>query len=42
MQHRLYINGAKNMLIVGAAPFINGRPNYKLIVGAAPFLNGAS
>ena len=30
------------MFIVGAAPFINGRTNYKLIVGAAPFINGAS
>ena len=32
----------KKMLIVGAAPFINGRPNYQLIVGAALFINGAS
>ena len=29
MQHP-FINGAKKMLIVGAAPFINGRPNYQL------------
>ena len=35
------INGAKNMLIVGAAQFINGHPNYQLIVGAVPFINGA-
>ena len=26
---------------VGAAPFINGCPNFKLKVGAAPFINGA-
>ena len=25
---------------VGAAPFINGHPNFKLKVGAAPFING--
>ena len=37
-----FISGAKNMLIVGAALFMNGRSNYELIVGAAPFINGAS
>ena len=30
------------MFKVGAAPFINGRSNFKLKVGAALFINGAS
>ena len=36
-----FIDSAKNMLKVGAVPFINGHHKYQLVVGAPPFINVA-